>query len=570
MSDSIRNQKVLRPFLKLLLPFWKSEQKWTAIGLLFAILAIVVGNVYAMVQLNHWNKAFYDALQNLNQPEFFKQIYRFLGIALVYIFISAYRNYLTMLLQIRWRQWMTDGLIQQWLTKKRFYYWQITEAATDNPDQRITEDVQEFINLTLEIFLGFFREILTLASFITILWTVSGNWVIPNLFGYKIEVISYMVWACLIYAILGTWITNKVGIRLVSLNFIQQKFEADFRYFLIRLRENSESIALANGEVVEKKGLSDRFKFVVQNFKLLADKQKQVSLVTNLYSQLAMIFPHLVSAPRLFAKQITMGQMFQISSAFGQVHGSFSFIIDYYRSIVRWRAVIFRLETFLQNMDQLEHSFDNANSKIKTIDEEALILNEISLATPDNQPLLQNLNLKFKKSTSTVIKAKSGFGKSTLFRAIVGLWPNTRGSIQVPREKIMVLPQKPHMPLGSFKDIVCYPHISQTYTNDQVTSAMMKCRLEKFVNVLNSEANWSASLSPGEQQRVSFARVLLQQPSWLLLDEATSALDEDNQKYFYNLMKQEIPGITIVSIAHRESAMHFHEFVLDLEGESAI
>lgn len=551
-------------FWQLTLPYWQSKEKWRALGLLAAIIGLSLGNVFALVRLNEWNKNFYDAIQNLDEKAFFKQLGVFFIIAVSYILIAVYRQYLTQLLQIRWRTWLTEHFVDRWLRNKTYYYWQIMKNKSDNPDQRLTEDIQSFVNYTTTIFLIGFRELITVFSFIAILWGVSGSWVIPNIVGYKIEVHSYMVWACLIYAGLGTWLTHKIGAPLINLNFLEQKFAADFRYQLVRLRENSDSIALAGGEKVESQNLKLSFQSIIDNFRQIMNKQKQINLSTNIYSQLASIFPFLVAAPRLFAKQITMGQLFQINSAFSQVQGSLSFIIDAYSTIASWKACLNRLSSFSDNMMEAEAEYLRANLRL-TKKSDSIDIQKLNVFTPEGQKLLREVSLHIPAGGTTIVTGPSGLGKSTLFRTIMGLWPYSHGQITMPNPiEIMVVPQKPYLLVGSLKASVTYPVLEGDISDELIKSVMKDCLLEKFIDNLHDHANWSLVLSPGEQQRISFARVLLHQPKWVFLDEATSALDEATQEHLYKLLKEKLPKTSVVSIAHRESVMKFHSEGIDL------
>lgn len=554
-----------RDFWALTGPYWRSEERWSAGGLLAAIIGLNLAAVYLSVVFNDWNNLFYNALQELDETAALHQLFRFSWLAALFIVVAVYRLYLNQMLQIRWRRWLTERFLTRWLDRQAYFRLQLTGGATDNPDQRIAQDLALFVQLTLGLALGLLSSVVTLASFLTILWDLSGplNFL---LFGRQIDIPGYMLWAAVIYAVLGTWVINRVGLPLVGLNFNQQRFEADFRYSLVRLRENAEAVALYRGEAAEHENFRRTFAWVVQNWWALMRRQKTLTWWSSGYGQIAIIFPFVVAAPRYFSKAITLGGLMQIASAFGQVQDALSFIVNSYSSIAEWRAVVDRLLTFHHAMHAATAA-DEARAIIFTPGNPgALEVDGLDLQLPDGKPLIAQASLAVQAGEAVLISGPSGSGKSTLFRALAGLWPFGSGRIRLPADaKLMFLPQKPYMPQGSFAQALSYPEPAANTSDEAKRQALIDCGLEPFADRLQEDQNWSQALSPGEQQRVAFARVLLKRPDWVFLDEATASLDTPLEQALYARLRQRLPNLTIVSIGHRPGVADYHERQLELQ-----
>ncbi len=552
---------------ELVLPYWtRSENRWRARGLLLLTLLLILGMVYSLVLLNRWNQAFYDALQNLNKEEFFHQLRRFFIIALSYSVIMAYKYYVLQSLGINWRKWVTEKNLTHWLSEKNFYYWHITTNNNDNPDQRLSDDIHELTDLSLEISEKILREFITFVSFIGILWGLSSSIKFTNMMGYDIEIHRYLVWICLLYAVIGTWVVHKIGSPLSKINFMQQKLEADFRYLLVRLRENSESIALLNGERVEKQKLSTKFFQVVGNFKKLISRQKKLIVTTNIYGQLAYIFPFIVASPKVFTREITLGQLFQISSAFGQVQGSVSVFVDMYAKIARLHSVIVRLGGFLLSLEE------NSKLRHKTVTQSVQIttgsyeIENLSVMTPEHQSLLTALSLQLTPGKRILITAASGKGKTSLLRSMNGIWPYISGHVRIPKESHrLALTQKAYLPIGSLRATLAYPMDGSLFSDLEYQKVLTLTRLNHLAQALDQEENWSMRLSSGEQQRVAIARIFLQKPELVFLDEATSALGKETEKELYLDLIASFPQMILVSFSHDEAALKdFHHECLKL------
>ena len=556
----------VRDLWALLQPYWKSEERGRAWLLLLANIGLILVTVYVTVLFNQWYNAFYNALQAKAQAEFFHQLGRFCVLAAIYILIAVYRIYLNQMLQIRWRRWLTDRYLSDWLRDRNYYRMQLKDAGTDNPDQRIAEDFRLFVDESLSLGLGFLNAAVTLGSFVAILWSLSGSLEIP-LGGTTYVIYGYMVWVAIVYAIAGTWLTHKIGKPLILLNFNQQKYEADFRYNLVRFRENCEGVALYRGEEDELRGFRARFNAVFENWWAIMKRQKLLTFFTAGYSQAAVIFPFVVGAPRFFSGAIQLGGLVQISNSFGQVQGALSWFIDAYTNFASWKASVDRLISFHNAVVRAQEENRAGLGLARVADEKNtdLVASNLELELPTGRMLLAGINITVESGDHLLIIGPSGSGKSTLFRAIAGIWPFGAGQVRLPCDfRALFLPQRPYFPLGTLRQMVTYPGAPDTFTDAQVRAALEATDLGGLTERLDEQQNWAQQLSGGEQQRVAIARALLHRPGWLFLDEATSALDEPSQAQMYQLIRDSLKDTTIISIAHRNALADFHGKVLDL------
>ncbi len=553
---------LFRNFWQLAKPYWVSEEKYRAWGLLALIIALSLGMVFMNVQFNSWYKEFYDTMQNLDKKGFEQALYKFGYLAFIYIVIAVYAMWFQQMLEIRWRRWATEHFTARWLADNNFYRIQLTDQGTDNPDQRIAEDVGQFISISLSLSLGLLRALVTLVSFIGILWTLSGP-ISFMLAGSEITIHGYMVWVAIIYAVIGSLITVLLGRPLVSLNFLQQRFEADFRFGLIRVRENAESIALYHGDQEEQQRLSQRFTAVVGNFWALMRRNKKLTWFTSFWGQLAIIFPLIVAAPRFFAKEISFGGLMQINSAFGQVYGALDFVIGSFSTLANWKAIIDRLSTF-------ETSLQAAQALPRlavTAKEGGIEWRQICVSKPNGQLLIENLNLQLRAGDSVLIRGPSGAGKSSLLRALAGLWPYASGELAMPAAtQALFLSQKPYMPLGTLRAALFYP---KTTGHEDATLAdlLELAGLSHLLPRLDEVDSWSHVLSLGEQQRVALLRVLLLKPDFLLMDESSSALDAAGEAKLYAAVAECMKQGVMVSVGHRSGLIEYHRQVLDCQGQ---
>ena len=553
-------KKLFRGFWLLFKGYWSSEEKWKARGLLAVVISMNFAMVYLLVQLNEWYQIFWDALQNYEQERFFPLLGQFSAIAFTYIIIAVYAVYLRQMVQIKWRTWMTNNYLQAWMGGQIYYRLQ---DATDNPDQRISEDIGQFVNLTLALLIGFLKELTTLGAFGVVLWNLSGSFTF-NLGGMEIVIAGYMFWFSLIYSGIGTVLAHKVGRRLIALNFDQQKYEADFRFSMMRVRENSESIAFYRGEPNELEGFNLKFSNVIKNYWQLMKKTKHLNFYVNGYAQLAVIVPYIMAYPRYFAKEIQLGGLMQISSAFGRVQDALSFFVNSYDTLATLAAVINRLAGFTEHMEEAK----KVQSSVTTSTAPELKISALSVSLPTGRELLKKLSLELQNSKSLLVTGLSGCGKSTLLRTLAGLWAHASGEISLPEKaRVMFLPQKPYLPLGTLKRALIYPSAEkESPPEERLKKVLQQVELPALVEKLDTAEDWSRILSLGEQQRLAFARVLLSAPEYIFLDEATSALDEPRELEMYELIRRELPKVTVVSVGHRSTLFKLHDVELNLDG----
>ncbi|MBV9543193.1 MAG: ABC transporter ATP-binding protein/permease, partial [Chloroflexi bacterium] len=493
-------------------PYWRSEERWRARVLLGVIVLLTLGLVLLSVLYNNWNRQFFEALQNKDFEAFGPLLLQFSVIAGLYILAAVGRRYWTLMLQMRWRMWMTHRYLDDWLGNEVYYRLEVVDRRTDNPDQRIAEDLRLFTSNTLDLALGLLSSAVTLVSFVTILWVISGA---ITIFG--LEIPGYMVWVAIAYAIAGSLLTHLIGRPLIPLNFQQQRFEADFRFGLVRLRENAEGVALYRGEPVENAALSDRFENIRRNWWQLMHYTKNLTFLTAGYDQLANIFPILVAAPRYFLGEITLGVLTQTADAFGQVQSSLSWFVENYSGLAAWKASVDRLVTFQDAMSTARTEMSRARG-IEVVSDgvTALRASNLSLALPDGRVIVPETNLDIAPGQHLLITGPTGSGKSTLFRALAGIWPFGSGKVEVPaRARTLFLPQRPYIPIATLRAAVTYPAHAREFDDGAIVEVLRECGLEGFVDRLDDVQNWSMQLSPGEQQRLAIARAILHRPDWL-------------------------------------------------------
>lgn len=564
-------------------PYYMSEERWSARGLLAVVIGLRLVLVGFNVMLSYWNNAFFNSLQDKDATSFINLLLTwkvlpsgwimpgFTAIATIYIVIGVYRIYLVQLLQIRWRRWMTGQFLRDWLADRAYYRISLSASSdgkgTDNPDQRIAEDIRAFIgdatgaNIQGILFFGIdlLSNVVSLFSFLAILWSLSGSLTILG-----ITIPGYMVWLALIYSVIGTVVTHFVGRPLAALSFIKQRVEADFRFGLVRLRENTEGVALSGGEAQEAHGLRLRFDRLVANWLALMRRTKMLNALTLGYGQVAGIFPIVIAAPRFFAGQIPLGALTQTASAFGEVQGALSWLVDNYAGLADWRATVERLSAF---RFAIEAARAAAGDGVKADAAPGIgyALQDATIALPNGERLLEHADLTLAPHQSVVLSGRSGSGKSTLFRVFAGIWPFGGGHVQRPAGKSMFLPQRPYVPLGTLRYVLAYPRASAEFSDEALRAALRDAGLGALAERLDEEDSWSQRLSGGEMQRLAIARALLARPDWLFLDEATANLDPEAETALYEMIKRRLPDTTLVSIAHRPAVAEHHDVRLRFE-----
>ncbi len=553
-NDARKTSRFLKGFWDLVKPYWVSEQRGKALTLFATVVGLALAIVWMEVQFNFWNREFYNTFENKDEAEFFRQLGMFTLLAVTWIIMVVYRAWFLQMLQIEWRGWLTEHLLADWLRDRAYYRMQLLDQGTDNPDQRIAEDLRFFVDYTSELFLGLLSAVVTLASFVVILWGLSGP---LELWGMTIH--GYLVWVALVYAVVGTVLAHLIGRKLIGLEFGKQRVEADFRFSLVRLRENSEGVALYRGEGDELNGLRGRFGAVVGNWWALMRKRKQLNWYSSFYAQLAIIFPYIVVSPRFFSGAIPLGAIFQTASAFNQVQGSLSWFINAYTSFAAWKATVDRLIGFRAAIERVKAEAARLDGEIAEAADPGVRVEDLGIALPQGSTLLADATFELRPGENVLVTGPSGAGKSTFFRTLAGIWPYWKGRIRMPRgARVLFLPQKPYLPLGSLRHAVAYPGHEAAFPDAAVRDALDAVGLSHKAADLDKAENWTQVLSGGEQQRLAFARALLNRPDWLFLDEATAALPEDAQAGLYRLLKEKLPKTTVVSIGHRASLAEFH------------
>jgi putative ATP-binding cassette transporter len=559
-----------RNFTRIATPYFRGDDRWPGRILLISVIALQLFQVWLNVKFNSWYNTFYNALQNKDWNVFIYQLGVFSILAAAFIVTAVYQLYLQQWLQIRWRRWLTKRYLGRWLEQGTHYRMRLKGDQADNPDQRIADDIRQFISSSLDIGIALLGSIVTLVSFVVILWNLSAA--TPLMIGSKsFEVPGYLVWAALIYAIIGTWVTHLVGRPLVKLNFDQQRYEADFRFSLVRLRENAEQVTLLSGEEAEEGRLRDRFANVVRNWYGIMQRTKRLTFLTAGYNQVAIIFPFLVVSPVYFFGAMTLGGLMQVASAFGQVQSSLSFFVTAYTNIADWKAVLDRLAGFEASIDWAR-GLDQTAPRVELISDggDALHVEDLAVNVPSGEEIVRVKDLSIELGERVLVTGPSGSGKTSLFRALGGVWPFGEGSIRIPKgANVLVLPQRPYLPLGTLRGALAYPGPENSFTPKEIDEVIDAVGLSDLRDELDVTAYWADKLSGGEQQRLSIARALLQKPDWLFLDEATSALDEPAESELYRLLLKRLPNAAIVSIGHRSSLIQFHDRFFELSPEAS-
>jgi vitamin B12/bleomycin/antimicrobial peptide transport system ATP-binding/permease protein len=550
---------------RLAVPYFRSDDRWPGRILLATVIGIELGIVGINVLINGWNARFYNAIQAHDWNAFVSELLYFCMLAAIYIVLAVYQLYLNQWLQIRWRRWMTRRYVGHWLDHANHYRMQLLGDEADNPDQRIAEDIRLFIDRTMYIGLNVLNAVVSFVSFIVILWALSNSAPL-HLFGADWNIPGYLVWAALVYAVIGTLLTHLIGRPLIGLNFAQQRYEADFRFNLVRTRENSEQIALLRGEGAEQTRLMDRFAAVVGNWMRIMTRTKRLTFLTAGYNQTSIVFPYIVVSPAYFAGHIQLGVLTQTASAFNSVQSALSVFITVYQQFAEWRAVIARLSGFDAAMDTARAAAQTP-PVIRSVAERRkdLGIDALTIRLPHGEPLLDRTTAAFEPEERVLVTGPSGSGKSTLFRAIGGIWPFGSGSVLIPEgARVMVLPQRPYLPIGTLEAAIAYPSEPGSFKPDDVLEVLRAVGLPLLAPRLYEEAHWNRMLSLGEQQRLAIARAILHAPDYLFLDEATASLDEAAESALYRLLNERLRRATIVSIGHRSTLRQFHRRHLTL------
>jgi putative ATP-binding cassette transporter len=540
-------------------------ERRVASSLIVALVVINQLQVGINVRLSFFNRDWFNAIQNKDSAAFWSLLFGvFCFWAAIAVVSGLVEYYTESVLKIRWRRWMTERYYGLWLDDGSLYRAALVGQAADNPDQRIAEDVRNFLNSTYAYSISLLSTVSTLVSFSIILWTIPADFTVP---GTDITVPGLPFWVALVLSLVGTWLTHLIGKPLVRLDFRQERYEADFRFALARLREYGEQVALLRGENAERRILGGRFGSIVSNFYAIVSRTLKLLTFTATYFQANVVIPYIIIAPYFFLGKITLGQMTQTAGAFGRVESALTFFIARYQSLASYKAVVERLTTFRAAINEARR----VGAKPPRIERTKhsgrdLVLRDLILSLPDGREIVCARRLTLEAGTTTLVSGPSGSGKSTLFRAISGIWPYGRGTIDRPADAtVMLLPQRPYVPSGTLRTAVAYPSVAGAYGNKAVREALELARLAPLACEIDSEDNWPQRLSGGEQQRLAIARAILGRPDWLFLDEATSALDEKLEAEIYRMLSEVLPNTTIVSIGHRSTLIALHRRHIEME-----
>lgn len=575
MKSGYWTREFIAGLFHLITPYWNSEEKKSARLYLAGIITLTIAAVYMTLLLNEWFNSFYSALQNYDSGAVYSGLLRFTGLAFAHIAFAVYSYYLQQRLALRWRKWMTKNYLAKWTGQQMYYRLEMfSQGTADNPDQRISEDINLFTARTLSFMSGLLRSATTIVCFIFVLWNLSEI-LSFSAAGQEFHIYGYLVWTALAYSVLGTWITHKVGHRLVSLNYLQQKLEADFRFSMVRLRETAESVAFYNGAAKEESFLSNRFMTLLRNTLFIIKKQKQLSWLTNSYAQIAIIFPFVVAVPRYLSQNISLGGLMQIANCFGKVQDAMSYFVDVYASLAEWQSCAERLLSFDKHIAAIEkETEEKSGSLVREETHDRLRLADVTISVPAmdenkrTREIISSASCTIKSGEHVILKGPSGSGKSTLLRTLAGFWPYVKGHISMPApSEMMFIPQKPYIPMGTSAEAASYP--LETADEEILSPLLVECGLSHLMEKPDTEADWSHILSLGEQQKLAFVRVFLRKPKWVFLDEATSAMDEETEEKMYRLLTA-LPGTTVISIGHRSTLDKWHDRVLRIENGKLI
>lgn len=555
LKPTLRGRRLARALGRLVRVYWVSpDAKWGAL-LLGGAIGLELLTVRASVLVSDAQRRVGDALELRDAVSFASAVGMFVGFALVFVGVSTYRVYLRQALEIRWRRGLTAHYVGRWIGTEAYCQSQLHGRELDNPDQRIAEDIRDFVASALGLSLSLLSAVVTLYSFGGMLWSTSSDWLIP-LAGEPRPIPGFLLWVAITFAVLSMWLTHLLGRRLVPINFDKFRFEADFRYGLVRFRDHVEEVAFSRGEAVERLGALERFRRVFENWGQLIRAERNLNLLTGAIGRGNSLVPLLVAAPAYFAGLLTLGAIVQTRVAYDQVSGALSWFVNAYREIARWRANVERLAAFADVMDATARDVAGAGVEVAPAAGGGLRLEDLRIELPLGRPVVEEATASLAPGERAALLGTSGRGKTTLLRVLAGLWPFGSGRVELPpRERMLFLPQRPYLPMGTLRAVVSYPAAPGSFSDDRIREVLGLLELGHLAGRLDDDEAWDQQLSTHERQRLGIARVLLQEPDWILLDEATSALDEAMEGRVYRLMVERLPRAAVLSAAPRADAV---------------
>lgn len=548
---------------RLVRPYWMSDDRWRAYGLLATIVGLDAFLTYIGVRQTHWQKNFFDALVERDLDAFWRQMLELVFIVAGIVGAGTARVWFEQALEMRWRHWLTTVYLDRWLGGTA--YWRIeNDGLVDNPDQRIADDLRLMASDTLRLSVGALHYAVDFFTFAAMIWGLSGA-LSFSLAGIDVHIPAYMLWAAVLYAVVGSVLIERIGRGLVAVDYEQQRREADFRHLLVRVRENVAQVAMMRGEPAESAGLKHAFAAIRSNWRRVMGYTKRITAMNALYVQSSMVLPYLITGPRYFAGEITVGTVMQLNSLFNRVRGALSWFVYRYKDLALLRSVFRRLVEF----ERATQARDRSGVRVSVGDGDTLRIRELTLALPDGAQLGQVGTLELAPGERLLVHGPSGSGKSLLLNAVAGLWRHGQGVIVLPRGKVVFVPQRSYLPNGTLHACLAYPDVEASLPYPDAAAALRAVGLAGLVRELSLPAHWMQRLSPGEQQRLAFARILLQKPELLFLDETTSALDLEAETMLYSLLVERMPACAVVSVAHRPSLARFHTATMEWGGTGA-
>lgn len=539
--------KTLICFIRLSLPFWANRKQWLAWLLLMLVIGFALSIIQVSVWITEWNKSFYDAVAEFNGAVIPHLVMLFIGyISLIVSFIVC-GNWLRKALIFRWREHLTQQFQQNWLQQHRHYFL-ANHPYIDNPDQRIAQDIALLTEQSIDLFKYFIMNCAKLVAFISILWQISGGGQQLKLGQWTINITGYLVWIALIYSIICTLLMHKIGYKLQGLNVQRQQKEADYRHSLLQIREHSEQIAAYQGEKQENQRLKQNFQQIKQNWFALINREFKVEIFSATYLRISLFIPIFATLPMYLARSITFGDMMQARSAFSNVQDGFGWFMDYYKRLIEWAATIERLSTLQQALMTLNNNTLQRQQLHSS--ETRLQVKQLHIHTPQGEKLLTNIHFSLQAKQWLCLEGKSGIGKSTLLKTLVGLWEYAQGEVQY-CPNYLFLPQKPYIMMGKLREVLSYP-LTTEFTEQTLIQCLTQVGLTHLSSQLDHQQDWQNRLSGGEQQRLSLARALLLRPKLLLLDESTSQLDDQSALSLIQLLQQQLPDTACLLVSHQE------------------